>query len=105
MKKFVGNSLRASSYKVKTLECYRVQGDKIVTVPHYLLDTIDSDDELSSPGPLAPPVAGILNILSHPMDSAPDPVVSGHLENVPDTSSHELVISSDILVLLGSPFH
>ena len=37
------------------------------------------------------------------MDSAPDPVLSEHLENVQDSSSHEPVSSSDNPVLLGSP--
>lgn len=44
IKKFIGNQLRATSYKVKRSECYRVESD--IHSNHYLgLDDIDSESE------------------------------------------------------------
>ena len=97
VKKFVGNSLRASSYKVKISECYRVPGDKIVTVPQYQLDiSYDSDDDYTPIGSNRPPEVDIPSILSEPEGSSP---------NVGDVqkSYHESVSSSNIPILIGSP--
>lgn len=77
VKKFIGNSLRASSYKVKTSECYRVPVDKALTDRHYLVETYDSDDEVEtlSSIPAPPPQTEVPHTLSHPEDKSPDPVL------------------------------
>ena len=77
VKKFVGNSLRASSYKVKTSECYRVPVDKTLTDHRYLLETYDSDDEVETvpSSPVPPPQTEVPDTLSYPEDRLSDPVL------------------------------
>ena len=73
----MGNSLRASSYKVKTSECYCVPVDKALTDNPYLLETYDSDDEVETvpSSPVQPSQTEVPDTLSYPKDRSSDPVL------------------------------
>ena len=52
--KFVGNQLRASSYKIKTSDCYRVPNEKAGSVRCRCIENSDSNDEVEIPTPPSP---------------------------------------------------
>ena len=87
VKKFIGNQLRSSSYKVKTSECYRVPNEKPWSLPYNHLDTGDSDDEIDIvSGSSRPPTpAEIPEILSQPayLSDSMAPSIIGAPENIP----------------------
>lgn len=77
VKKFVGNTLRASSYKVKISECYRVPADNMLTDHRFSLDSYESDDESEAVPtiPVPPPQTEVPDILSYPETHSSDPVL------------------------------
>ena len=73
VKKFSGNQLRASSYKVKTIECQRIPSDFPVAT-HTPRDNLQSDDDDLPIDPPIPPV-DVLTALTLPMfDDLPQPL-------------------------------
>ena len=74
VKKFSGNQLRSSSYKVKREECYLVPND-FSSLSHHHITTKSTDDEdgdtqytKSAP---PPKVVDVPNILIHPVENTP----------------------------------
>lgn len=106
VKKFSGNQLRSSSYKVKRSECYRVPTDKMCSEKRFVhsYKGCDSDEETDIPTQHLPPQpVTIPTTLTQPAyppgDSDPVPIVIG--ESVPlstDESHPQIAIetSTDI---------
>lgn len=88
IKKFIGNQLRSSSYKVKISECYRVPNEKPWSVPLNYLQNSDSDDECDtvSINQKEPTIVSVPSILTQPVEQ----------DAVPSRPP-------EIPVLLGSP--
>ncbi|MCG7875882.1 MAG: RNase H-like domain-containing protein [Candidatus Thiodiazotropha endolucinida] len=82
IKKFIGNQLRSSSYKVKTSECYRVPNEKPWSVPLKYLQNSDSDDESDtvSINQKPPALVNIPPILTQPAEHDTGP---SHKPEVP----------------------
>ena len=73
VKKFPGNQLRASSYKVKTTECQRVPSDLPVAT-HTSRDNFESDDDDLPTEPTIPPVDVPTALILPASDDLPQPL-------------------------------
>ena len=111
IKKFSGNQLRSSSYKVKREECYLVPNDYSSSYSCIKTDsTDDEDDDVQYTKPSPPPeVVDVPNILIHPVEDTPQPVQ----ENSHNQYDYPIIIASpqgkDTVsqpgVSNGSPIH
>ena len=112
IKKFSGNQLRSSSYKVKREECYLVPNDYFPSPhPHIKTDsTDDEDDDIQYTKPPPPPkVVDVPNILIHPVEDTPQPVQENNHNQydypVIIASPHEIATDSQPDISTNSPDH
>ena len=112
IKKFSGNPLRSSSYKVKREECYLVPNDYFPSPhPHIKTDSTDDEDDDIQYTKLPPPpkVVDVPNILIHPVEDTPQPVQENNHNQydypVIIASPHEIATDSQPDISTNSPDH
>lgn len=86
VKKFVGNQLRASSYKVKFDECYLVPNECTASSVPKQYDTYESEDEGVDPihdESHSPQPIQIPTVLTNPMDNSPSDTNANNMSEIP----------------------
>ena len=97
IKKFVGNQLRAYSYKIKTSEYYRVSNENAGSVPYICFENSDSDDDVEIPTPPSPVDIPATQPAEYSASNHPSPAKSPQAHTAYDHKN-----TTVIPILLGS---